>query len=139
MDNKRSELIANILPEIPGIHNREVGEKENFQNEVLRPILKFQNEIILKLFLHSIQELGKINLYKIDPVDLNKKITQELTNNQKIRNQFLGMILALMSTAQLEDYFKNEQEYRKRVFSMLKERILDGLQTIIPQTKTTPT
>jgi hypothetical protein len=129
MNEERPILIRKILPVISTIiTNDQLTEEEKFQNEVLRPILKFQHEAIITLILLSIQKFTKVDLTKIPPNELRKKVSTELSANQKTRNQLLGMILGLMSVPQLEIYYSKETELRKRIFSMLKERILDGLQ-----------
>ena len=128
MKDNRNNILAEMVAQIPEIVYGDSGNNEKFQNEVLRPILKFQHDVFIQYMASKFRQIG-IDYNKLNPSDLRNKITASLSKDQKIRNQLLGMVLGLMSGDQLSRYFQNEQEFRKRIFSMLKERIIDGLET----------
>jgi len=129
MKENRDLILSSVIPKIKHLKIKQaISTEEKFQNEVLRPILKFQNDLFISLVLHHVEVLSKLDIQKMDHLVLRQKVQNQLSNNQKLRNQLLGMVLGLMTTVQLKIYFTNEQALRKRIFSMLTERILDGLQ-----------
>ena len=62
MEN-RTQLLNGILPVIEGTQGTD-SDNESFQNDVLRPILKFQNDIIIQYFKHFLIE-SKIDFQKL--------------------------------------------------------------------------
>ena len=71
----RTQQIKGILPKIDS-NDTTVSEHESFQNETLRSILKFQNELIIQYFEHFIVE-SKIEFIKL-------KYTHKITKINKI-------------------------------------------------------
>ncbi len=43
--SERSTLITSIRPEINSIPSDDIESEIHFQNEILRPVLKFQNDL----------------------------------------------------------------------------------------------
>lgn len=101
---------------------------EKFQNEVLRPILKFQNSLLLEFFRSSKQFQQHIK-----KVDTSSSANYEvglrafLKSNNNFRNKCLGLIIALMTVDELTTYIENEAEYKRRIISMLVKRVIDQL------------
>jgi hypothetical protein len=97
-------------------------EIEKFQNEVLRPILKFQ---------HSLLEIE----VKSNPL-IEKLLRQELTAERKrmlvkgiiskteLKYQLLGQITGLLSNTEYQFYSSSKKEIDKRIFAMLLDRVL---------------
>jgi len=70
--NNRSELLKSIRPSIV-VDNSKSTDLETFQTNTLRPILKFQNDLILTIINQHLSE--------------NKIVVKNLTDNKK-RNVF---------------------------------------------------
>ena len=64
--NTRTQLIKKILPHIDA-NNSSASVMETFQNDTLRPILKFQNTLIISYFEHFVIE-SKIDFVKMEKV-----------------------------------------------------------------------
>lgn len=102
-----------------------------FQNKVLRPILKLQNEVTILLLRHSSHFNNKVA--KIDVKDINKYrtlISKHLSSDIKLRNQILGSITAMMTTEELKYYLENRPEINKRIITMQVQRYVSS--PIIP-------
>ena len=118
----RNEINLKALRPLIDTEDKTVTEVEKFQNEVLRPILKFQ---------HSLFEIEVIN----NPL-IEKLLRQELTAERKrilvkgiiskteLKYQLLGQITGLLTNNEYLFYTKNKKEVDKRIFSMSLDRIL---------------
>ena len=123
----REQFIQKLRAEIPSIENLgSTKALEIFQNNNLRPILKFQNDVLVNVFLLD------LNSKKIDLNTLNTKkrkllIDTHLRKNSNLRQLLLGMVIALFSIDEMEFYNSVYKELNKRIFSMLKVRLKDQL------------
>ena len=127
----RSESVVSIRPILP-IENTNKTTQELFQNEVLRPILKFQNDVFLSCFKHS-KQFQKY--YKrIDKTNLLTKergLKEFLKNNNKFRDKLYGMIIGMMAVTEYDTYMENESEYNRRIISMLTKRIVSQFDILL--------
>jgi len=96
---------------------------ENFQNQTLRPILKFQNEVIIDLVLNHINK---------DEIPLKEKdkglfIKKNFQKNLVLKNQLIGLTIGLFSKMEFTFYLENKTEINKRINQLLIKRILDQI------------
>ena len=63
-------------------------------------------------------------LSKLDIADQRHRITKELGGNTILRNQLIGLIIGLMTNQELETYFELESEMKRRIKTMLVERLI---------------
>ena len=123
----REQFILKLRAEIPSTENLGTTTAvEVFQNNSLRPILKFQNDVLVHVFLLD------LNSKKIDLKTLNTKkrkllIDTHLRTNSNLRQLLLGMVIALFSIDEMEFYNSVYKELNKRIFLMLKTRLNDQL------------
>ena len=123
----REQFILKLRAEIPSTENLGTTTAvEVFQNNSLRPILKFQNDVLIHVFLLD------LNSKKIDLKTLNTKkrkllIDTHLRTNSNLRQLLLGMVIALFSIDEIEFYNSVYKELNKRIFLMLKARLNDQL------------
>jgi len=122
MSLTRDETILTIRPEIQSIDlSKSLSISEFFQNETLRPILKYQNDIIQSLFL---QKSKAPQLALLDIADQRHRISKILESNTVLRNQLIGLVIALMTNKELESYYEMEAEIKRRIKTMLVERLI---------------
>lgn len=127
MDN-RSQQIKNILPTILS-DNEKSSENEIFQNETLRPILKFQNEICILYFEQFIIE-SKIEFIKLKYNHKITKINDLFKTNIQFKQFYLGLIVAYFTISEFQFYILNKKEINKRIISMLIERLCSQIESI---------
>ena len=118
----RANKIKACRPHITLKESKQISDEEQFQNQVLRPILKFQNELFIKLFLSN------CNTYNINFSEFNSEEKYEYINNifkkdLKIRASFIGTVIALFTIEEYEKYLVNQKHYNKRIIQMLTERL----------------
>jgi TctA family transporter len=123
----RSNIIKAIRPEIGKISNTELTtEVELFQNNVLRPILKFQNDIIKAIFVLNLKK-QMIDFYKMNHQGKIDFITQQIQKDLGLRNMLIGLVLGLMAEEDVTQYYTHETEYRRRITKMTIDRLADQL------------
>jgi hypothetical protein len=98
----------------------------NFQNSVIRPILKFQNNIIVAIFNDYIKN-KKFSWATSDSPMKKKFIYASLTNDKHLKVLYIGLNLALFTIEELDFYFSNQKEFNKRITAMIKERLIDQM------------
>lgn len=101
--------------------------EESFQNEILRPILKLQNDIFLASFLNYVTK-NKLDFHN---QTIEKKLSimdNAIQKDIKFRNALKGMITGLFTTDEYAVYVKNSSNINKRMMSMLVERLKSQVQ-----------
>lgn len=125
--SSREQFILKLRAEIPSIENLgSTKALEIFQNNILRPILKFQNDALVHVFLLDLRS-KKIDLKTFNTKKRLLLIDTHLRTNSNLRQLLLGMVIALLSVDEMEFYNSVYKELNKRIFSMLKVRLKDQL------------
>lgn len=100
--------------------------EEKFQNGVLRPVLKLQHQSIIALFQHVLAK-NNVLLKKMEIFKKNEYIQTAVSKNQSLKNQYIGLIVGMLTDDELLLYLKNTPEYNKRIIAMVVQRIQDTL------------
>ena len=123
----REQFILKLRAEIPSTENLGTTTAvEVFQNNSLRPILKFQNDALVHVFLLDLSN-KKIDLKTFNTKNRQLLIDKHLRTNSSLRQLLLGMVIALFSIDEMEFYNSVYKKLNKRIFSMLKVRLKDQL------------
>jgi hypothetical protein len=123
----RDKNIVLLRPKVNS--NKNISYKndiEKFQNIVLRPILKFQNDLLLELFIFEFEKTKT----KFDLINNEQKIKLIINNlkyNNKLKQILLGTIIGMFSNKNIAFYKTNYSKINKRIFSMLNDRLIDQL------------
>ena len=91
---------------------------EEFQNNTLRPILKFQNEIILALVNNS---FGKVILPK-SAIEKNLFIENYIQKNHILKNQLIGLTIALFTEFEVAIYLDHQSDINRRINQLIIKR-----------------
>lgn len=106
----------------------ESSPAEQYQNEVLRPILKAQNELILAVFGHYVGK-KKVNFEKMNATEQLEYVQNALRKDQALRNFFVGLIVGQLTAEQWQSYAPLDDELNRRVVNMLIKRIQSQLSS----------
>ncbi len=120
----RESSLTKLRPKLP-LTTDINGHLESFQNRVLRPILKFQNDLLLNyLYTHPqfIPLSSKIN--KQDPNSYREVISKFVKSNTAFRHKLYGMICGMMTVKEYGIYLKDASEYNRRIIAMYVQRVL---------------
>lgn len=126
----RSQKVHQIRPDLQ--LSTDVSQTfEFFQNEVIRPILKFQNDLFLISFRESKQfqqQMARVD--STNKLHLEKGLADFLNSNNAFKNRMYGYVLGLMTCAEFQEYLKDESEYNRRIRAMLVKRVFGQLYGI---------
>jgi hypothetical protein len=100
-----------------------VSEIEAFQNEVLRPILKLQHNLLVIELETNPLILQLIQKYKSFEAK-QTALKQFLLHNRELKHQFIGQITGMLTNDEYLRYKTHKKELDKRIFAMTVERIL---------------
>lgn len=126
--SSRSEKLLQQRPQIPSskIHDN-MSREEYFQNAVLRPILKLQNELFIAVYMNYIRKHKNV----FHDLSLPKKmqyIENSVQRDVKFRNNLKGIILGQLTVEEFEVYAENSSALNKRMMNLLIERLKDQIQ-----------
>jgi hypothetical protein len=125
--NQRDIFIKEIRGESLGNVNNQSSSDELFQNEVLRPILKLQNDLFIASFLNYISKY-KRDFYTKTVENKLAVIENAIQKDIKFRNALKGMIIGLFTTDEYELYIQNSSNLNKRMMNLLIERLKSQVQ-----------
>lgn len=116
-----------MRPELPNVVNStEISEIELFQNEVLRPIMKFQNNVLTTLFISNLKKRD-VDFSKMNLNGRIAYVTYVIQKDLGLRNVLIGMVLGLLTVDEIGQYYYHETEYRRRISKMVIDRLADQL------------
>jgi len=127
MENRTTSLNS-IRPTI-AISTENSTPIEVFQSSSLRPILKFQNELLLTIFNNYILD-NKIQFAELKEEKKKEFIFNHFKKNQAAKLFYLGIIIGMFTKEEYTFYTSNKQEINKRITSMLIERLSSQLEKI---------
>ena len=120
----RKKTIAALRPDIPSIRRLEsMTDIEKFQNDVIRPILKYQHDVIVGYAISkAVDRNSKFpNLTTIEKERYLDKVTLK---DSKIKQALNGMVIGLITIEEMNKYLAIESEYKRRINTMIRERIV---------------
>ena len=112
-----------IRPTIPSISIQEnFSEEEKFQNNILRPIIKLQHNLILSYFEHYLKQ-NKVNFNELNSTK-KKAVTHQLfKTNVRFKIEMRGLIIGLLTFDEFEEYLKLSSNLNKRINNMIEGRV----------------
>lgn len=123
----RSIVLKSLRPALPSVIKvNETSKTELFQNEVLRPILKFQNEVLKAIFIAHLKKRD-VDFTKMNLNGRIEYVTNVIQKDLGLRNALIGVVLGLFTPEEVEQYYEHEAEYRRRISKMIIDRLSDQL------------
>jgi hypothetical protein len=117
----RNETLINLRPEIKFDTSKTSLDAETFQNQTLRPILKWQHDIIIQLLKNNFAEL-------IMPIDKKEQVvfmTKYLNKNLVLKQQLIGICIGLFTEDEMAFYLENQKTINPRLNQLLLKKALD--------------
>lgn len=125
----RNNSLVTIRIETIGFISNKSSPEELFQNKTLRPILKFQNDLFLNIFINYAVKQKKV-FFILSPEKKLHYIENVIQRDIKFRNLLKGTIIALFTTEEYQDYTKNSSNLNKRMMNLLIERLKSQVQLL---------
>lgn len=129
----RDQSILSSRPEILSARvSMNMCAAEQFQNKTLRPVIKFQNDLLLEAFRNYIQKhKNGFNLLNIEKRLFY--IENAIQKDIKFRNSLKGMILGQFTLEEYSFYTTNSSALNKRMMHLVIERIQENVQLLEEQ------
>jgi len=110
--------------------NNLMSAEERFQNLVLRPVIKLQNELFIVVFKNYVQK-HKNMFYELVPEKRIDYIGNAIQKDMKFRNSLKGMVIGLFTVEEYEVYIQNSSALNKRMMNLVKESLINNVQAIV--------
>ena len=124
----RTFLLLAIRPNLNSLDkDLNTKEIETFQNDVLRPILKFQNDLLLQIFFDYVKQYKGV-FFKLSNHEKMSYIQEALSANQRLRSLILGTIVGLFTLEDYSYYRLNLSEFNKRIVALVIKRLQSQLE-----------
>ncbi|CAM1361099.1 conserved hypothetical protein [Tenacibaculum sediminilitoris] len=102
---------------------------ERFQNETLRPILKLQHSLLIKVYYIANQK-QKIFIKTLTKDSFQEYVNKSLSKDISLRNQVIGLIIGMFTDEEFEVYQHKKSEFNKRIINMVKKRLIDNIKNL---------
>lgn len=119
------ETNKKIRPQLPssitkGLHTGE----ERFQNEVLRPIIKMQSDLLLLHVSFRLTSM-KVDFNKLDFLKQKATLHFLFRKDQQFKREVIGMVLGHFTVEEYKFYEKMHKEINKRIVQIVENRCVD--------------
>jgi hypothetical protein len=118
------ENLKELRPEIHSARKEGTTDMEHFQNALLRPVIKFQHDLILGLVQHH-AHFDDLIKNKGPRTDFQLRVQQFVTKQNELKNQLIGCVLGNFTLEEFAEYRKNSNEHNKRIIQMIVQRVTD--------------
>ena len=126
--NTRQFNLKSIRPEILSTTiNDYMSSDERFQNLVLRPIIKLQNDLFIEVFKNYIAK-HKMMFYNYTLEKRLLFVENAINKDIKFRNSLKGMVIGLFTVEEYMIYIQNSSALNKRMMNIVKERLISNMQ-----------
>ena len=118
-----SDLKKQLRPSIPSIVQKsDISLEEKFQNEVLRPIIKLQNDLVLICFEHYLKR-KKVELKKFTDDQITAIIHKLFRSDTQLKSNLRSLIIGLFTLEEYREYLTISAQLNRRINSMIQERV----------------
>ncbi|MFT5745125.1 MAG: hypothetical protein ACI9XO_000725 [Paraglaciecola sp.] len=122
MEN-RNNTLRELRPQIPIIiEENAASDAEKFQNRTLRPILKFQHDLLVELFKRYIEKRKGV-FHKLIEERKLEYIEHSVRKDLKFKNLLLGVIIGYFTAEETILFFKAENENSRRMSNLIIQRL----------------
>jgi hypothetical protein len=123
-------VVKSILPIVIYDKSLDSNEIESFQNSVIRPILKFQNQLLNVLVLERVTNLN-VRFKLLSNEEQQAFILSNVKKDITLRNQLIGIVLAFFTLEEFQVYSHYNKELSKRIVEMIVQRVLDQYKNFL--------
>jgi hypothetical protein len=103
---------------------------EQFQQDTLRPLLKYQNKLLVAAFVAYAQEKKGV-FFKLTGPARATYIEERFQKDPQLRHFFMGMLVGHFTLEEYARYRSCEKEIRKRAIDLLIQRLQDQVGSLM--------
>jgi len=101
--------------------------EERFQNQTIRPILKFQNDLFFEVFKNYATKQKGV-FFTLSPEKKMNYIENAIQRDIKFRNSLKGIVIGMFTISEYKEYIQNSSNLNKRMMNLLIERLKSQVQ-----------
>jgi hypothetical protein len=94
----------------------------DFLHQVLRPVLKFQHEVLLATVVDFAHDYH-LPLATASPPEAARQLTELLARNTRLRATLVGLVAGLLTGPELAFYRQHRAELNRRILDLATERV----------------
>ncbi|KGL63049.1 hypothetical protein [Polaribacter sp. Hel1_85] len=122
MNKKERPILSDLV-------NSGTSEIETFQNEVIRPVIKMQHDLLIASFQNYLQK-RKIDFSILIDKKKRSRITTVFKTDNNYKNLVLGFVIGQFSMDEFTFYTDNSSEINRRILQIITQRIKDSISEI---------
>ena len=116
-----------VRPTLPAaILSGVMTPEEEFQNKVLRPIIKMQSDLLMAHVSAQLKSL-KIDWDLLTSIKRKDTLTSLLTKDQLFKSEIVGIVIGQFDVEEYQTYRAYYKELNKRITQMVMNRAMDLL------------
>ncbi|MHA7944159.1 glyoxalase [Formosa sp. 3Alg 14/1] len=112
-----------------GTLSENMSSDERFQNETLRPVIKFQKDLFIEVLRNYITK-HKSMFYDLSTPKKVIFIENAIQKDIKFRNSIKGMIIGQFTVDEYLTYIKNSSALNKRMMNIVKDQLVSNIQIL---------
>jgi hypothetical protein len=118
---RNDEQLLNLRPDL-GLNNTAAAGDEKFQNETLRPILKWQHALLCDIFKQYI--VKRKDVYHAMPkLKQSGWIAESVRADLRLRNMLAGTVIGYFTATELRYFLDHEPDCMRRLTTLLIQRL----------------
>lgn len=126
----RKQQLLEMRTEIQSaIASEKMSSEENFQNKTLRPVIKFQKDLLIEVFKNYTRK-HKNAFLKLNIEKRLHYIENAVQRDIKFRNSLKGMIIGLFTVEEYVLYTENSSALNKRMMNLVRDCLQDNIQLL---------
>ena len=129
MSTRDLSLKSIRIDSISNAINSEMSSDEYFQNTVLRPIIKFQNDLLIAAFINFCNTYKNV-FFELSIENKISYIENAVIKDRAFRNTLKDMIVGLFTVDEYTIYSPNASALNKRIIGIVKERLISHVQLL---------
>ncbi len=121
-----------LRPELPLAKvGADMSLQEQFQNRVLRPIVKMQHELLMAMVRQELT-LQKLLLSAMPEEKQLSTLRHILRRGPVFKDEVRGIIIGQFEVDEYHEYLSIKTEINKRISTIVEQRVLDSKQELMP-------
>lgn len=125
------EETSKVRPVIDTIQaNPDITIEEQFQNEVIRPIVKMQHDLLIVYFKHYIVS-QKCRFEEWSDQKRISFVESAFQKDNRMRNELKGLIIGHFNKDEFLQYSEMSSGLSKRILGIIRQRISSSIQQLM--------
>lgn len=126
----RDKFLLNLRPQISSVKiHPNTCTVECFQNNVLRPVILLQKNLLLAVFRNYLEKFKNV-FYDLSAEKKTEYIDNAFQKDFKFRNALKGMIIGHFTLEEYDFFVEHSVDLNRRIIDLIKETLKDNLQLL---------